>query len=389
MNEITEAAPPEILQIDPIEPQPGEATYRDRLLSSLILVGLVGLALALPFALQAGAEFFLPLATAIVVGLALSPLADWLSARGIPNSVSAVLSLLFMVLLIVLTATAVLQPAIDLVDALPQFLARLTDRLRILMASLGSFPGVLDAFGGEAQRGGGEAAGRLRAALEEVLLGTPHVLLQTLLTLMLAYFLLEARIRVRRQILLDRSDFASSVRAARVFRDVQAQMAAYFATTTMVAAGVGVIVGSTAWLLGWERPVMWGGLAAFLNLLPYIGPLSMVMLVGLFGLSGEGSLFWSLLPALAYLGLHTVEANVVTPMLMGRRLSVSPAAILVSLLFFGWVWGIVGLFLAVPILLIFSSVLEHMGRPNVIGFLFGEPLFHGVEVQDTLQIDNG
>ncbi len=214
-----------------------------------------------------------------------------------------------------------------------------------------------------------------RATLQDMLLQTPGVLLHVVVTLLLAYFMIEARVRLRRQLVLERVQFAASLRVARVLRDIQTLIGAYFATTIVVACGVGVVVSLGAWLFGWQNPVMWGGIAAMMNLLPYVGPLSMMVLLTLFCLSGEGPLLWSLLPTICYIVMHTTEANIVTPLLMGRNLSMSPVAIIVSLLFFGWVWGVIGIFIAVPLLVVVSAFLDHSGRPNVVGFLFGEPLF--------------
>jgi predicted PurR-regulated permease PerM len=82
-----------------------------------------------------------------------------------------------------------------------------------------------------------------------------------------------------------------------------------------------------------------------------------------------------MIPAAAYLALHTVEANVVTPSVLGARFTTNPVMILLALTYFGWIWGVVGALLSVPILLTLTALIEHLGRPNFIGFLFGEPLF--------------
>jgi len=136
-----------------------------------------------------------------------------------------------------------------------------------------------------------------------------------------------------------------------------------------------VIVSTGAWLMGMEAPVMWGGLAALLNFLPYIGPLLMTALVALFGLGTAETPLLGLVPAAAYLGLHTVEANVVTPSVLGARFTMNPVLILLALSYFSWIWGVTGALLSVPLLLALTALVDHLGKPNLIGFLFGEPLF--------------
>lgn len=355
----------------------GSGQSRDRLLSALLFVAALGLFLALPFALKAGSEFFLPLAASVVISLALAPLADWLDARGLHNSLASLLALATMILVIVFAAMLVIQPAIALLDSMPQFVARISDRIEAITGTVDKYARMAESLGRSVSPGSGaqEVVIATRPSITDVLLRTPAIVLQVLLTVLLSFFMLEARVRLRRHLLLERMEFTASVRAARVLRDVQAQLGAYFATTLSVAAGVGIVVGSAAWSLGWERPVMWGGLAALLNLLPYIGPLTMMVVLALFGLSGHEPTGWALAPALAYITLHAFESNLFTPALMGRRLAIAPVAILSGLIYFGWVWGIVGIFLAGPIVLILSALLDHLGRPNLIGFLFGEPLF--------------
>src|SRR5690606_21918625 len=139
--------------------------------------------------------------------------------------------------------------------------------------------------------------------------------------------------------------------------------------------GVGVIVALGAWALGLDAPIMWGGLAMLLNFLPYIGPLTMVLILALFGLGTADSPLVGAIPALAYLALHTVESNVVTPSILGARFTMHPVMILIALSYFTWICGVTGALLSVPILLTVTALIDHLGRPNLVGFIFGEPLF--------------
>ena len=118
-----------------------------------------------------------------------------------------------------------------------------------------------------------------------------------------------------------------------------------------------------------------GGLAALLNFLPYVGPIVMVALLGLFGIGTADTVVLGLVPAAAYLALHTVEANLVTPSILGARFTMNPVLILIALSYFTWIWGVFGALLSVPILLMLTALFDHIGRPNLVGFIFGEPLF--------------
>ncbi len=160
-------------------------------------------------------------------------------------------------------------------------------------------------------------------------------------------------------------------------REIQDRVAAYILTVAWINACVGVVVTIGAWMLGVEAPVMWGGLAALLNFLPYIGPLIMTALLALFGIGTAETLLLGLIPAAAYLGLHAIEGNVITPSVLGARFTMNPVMILIALSYFSWIWGVFGALLSVPILLTVTALFDHIGKPNLIGFIFGEPLFVG------------
>ena len=146
-------------------------------------------------------------------------------------------------------------------------------------------------------------------------------------------------------------------------------------TVALINFGIGVVVTCGAWALGLDAPIMWGGLAALLNFRPYIGPLTMVGLLALFGIGTNASPLVGAIPALCYLGLHAIESNVVTPSILGARFTMNPVLILLALSYFTWVWGFTGALLSVPILLTLTALVDHLGKPNLIGFIFGEPLF--------------
>lgn len=347
-----------------------------RLISALVVLLAIGLFLALPFVLSIGAVVFLPLVTAIILTILLSPLADRLVAWGLPNFLASICALMVFIGVLALALTAVLRPAVSLYDKVPAMIARVGEHFSQLQGSLAWFTRlneqVADIIG---EDGGREVVLAGPTMLEQLAFATPTVLFEVLLTLLLAFFMIEARVRLRRRLLLQRTAVDASLKAARAMREVQDRVAAYILTVGLINCGVGLIVAAGAWALGLEAPVMWGGLAALLNFLPYVGPLVMVALLALFGLGSADSALVGLIPAAAYLGLHTVEANLVTPSVLGARFTMNPVMILLALSYFTWIWGVTGALLSVPILLALTALVDHLGRPNLIGFLFGEPLF--------------
>jgi predicted PurR-regulated permease PerM len=359
-----------------------------RLISALVVILGLGLFLALPFVLSIGSVVFLPLVTALILTIVLSPLADRLAGWGLPNVIASLLSLLVMLAIIVLAALLILQPAVALFDSLPAIVEQLSERFRDLQRQfywLGEANRQLAEITGQTGR---EVVVATPSMIEEFAYATPSVVLEILLTFLMTFFMVEARVRMRRRLLLERSDFGASLKAARVVREVQDRVAAYILTVSWINAGVGVIVALGAWALGLEAPVMWGGLAAILNFLPYIGPLTMVAILALFGVGTAETVLLGTIPAAAYLGLHTVESNVVTPSVLGKRFTMNPVLILIALSYFTWIWGVLGALLSVPILLTLTAFFDHVGKPNLVGFLFGEPLFPAVPIGIDAEIEN-
>lgn len=347
-----------------------------RLLSTLVLLLGIGLFLALPFVLSIGSVVFLPLTTAVILSVLLAPLADRLSAWGVPNTLASVLSLLIFVAIVVLAFSAILQPAFSLFDRLPELIEQIGARYEELQAEFAWIANANDRLADlVGSSGGNEVVLAGPSVFQQVAISAPVLLLEVMLTFLMAFFMVEARGRLRRNILFGRTSFGTSVKAARVLREVQDRVAAYILTVAWINLGVGIVVALGAWAMDLPAPIMWGGLATLLNFIPYIGPLAMTALLTLFGLGTADTVFLGLIPPVAYVVLHVFEANAITPAILGRRFTMNPVMILLAFSYFTWIWGAVGALLSVPILLMLTAFFDHIGRPNLLGFIFGEPLF--------------
>lgn len=348
---------------------------RARLQSAIVLLLMAGLFLALPFVLSIGAVVFLPPVTAVVITIILAPMADRLCRLGLPDMLAALMAMLTMAGVIVLALALILQPAFAMVDQVPDMLTVVSRRfaeLRGNLAWINDFNRQLARLMGHSPR---EVVLASPSVIEQVAFAMPSLVLETLVTMLMTFFMIETRLRVRRRLARDGESVNASVRIARVMRDVQDRVAGYLLTVALINLGVGLIVAAGAYAFGLSAPIMWGGLAFVFNFLPYLGPLAMMALLGLVGLGTASSVAVGIVPMLAFLSLHAIEANFVTPAILGARLTVSPVSILVAISYFSWIWGVPGALLSVPILLIIEAMLDNLGRPNIIGFLLGEPLF--------------
>ena len=379
----TEPAQPGAALTPPEKPAPAHSGRRMafaeqelRLISALVVLIGLGLFFALPFVLSIGSVVFLPVVTAVILTVILSPLADKLNGWGLPNALASVLALLVFLAILLLALALILQPAVALFEELPDMAEQVGSRFAELRNEFAWVAQINEQLADLVDRGDGrEVVLASPTLLETVAFATPTVVIEVILTLLMAFFMIEARVRLRQKLLFGRSSFGTSIKAARVLREVQDRVAAYILTVGLINAGVGVVVALGAWALGIDAPIMWGGLAAILNFLPYIGPTIMIGLLALFGIGTTETVLLGLIPAAAYLALHTVEANVVTPSILGARFTMNPVMILIALSYFTWIWGVFGALLSVPILLMLTALFDHVGRPNLVGFIFGEPLF--------------
>jgi len=348
---------------------------RDRLLAALTLIIGAAFCLGLPFALQAGAEFFLPLTAAIVIAIALVPVLEWLERRGVPSGLASFLSLAAFLLVVNAALAIIVVPATGWFTRLPESIPRIQSNL----APLIDFYSTLQKFVDRtlaSMASGSEATAQAMAAtaptsvVDYFISAAPSAAIQLFFAVLVVFFFLAGWTRLRKGTIRRRGSFDGAMQTARVIQNVVDATADYLATITMINAFLGLIVSLLLWALGMPSPFMWGGIVAICNFVPYLGPIVAAILLALGGLMTFDAVGFALLPALIFIGVHLVEANLITPLVLGRRLTVNPLLILVSLSFWGWVWGTPGALLAVPLLLILQTILHSTGTPDLAGFLF-------------------
>jgi predicted PurR-regulated permease PerM len=231
-----------------------------------------------------------------------------------------------------------------------------------------------------------------RSLLDLFATSAPSAILEMFFAILVIYFFLSGWTRLRRNAITSRSSFGGAMATARVIQDVVDDTSAYLGTITLINVTLGLIVAFALWQLGMPSPLMWGGLVALFNYIPYFGPVIAALLLGVGGLMTFPDIAWALAPAAVMIGSHLIEANLVTPLIVGHRLTISPLLILISLSFWGWVWGTTGALLAVPLLIIIQTVVKAAGKPDIAGFLFeqgtlvgdpGEQRTHRRQSRDT------
>jgi predicted PurR-regulated permease PerM len=209
--------------------------------------------------------------------------------------------------------------------------------------------------------------------LSRIFTGTQSVVISAAATLVLLYFLLASGDMFLRKVVRVASTLTRKKRAVEVARAVQSDMTRYLLTITCINVGLGLTTGIAMYFLGMPNPFLWGAMAALLNFLPYIGAASTLVILTIVAfLTFDGAAQIIGVP-LVFLGLTALEGQFLTPILTGRSLTLNPVVIFLSMLFWAWLWGAVGALVAVPILMTFKILCDHIETLAPVGeFLSGK-----------------
>ena len=347
---------------------------RDRLLASLTLIAGIGLLIALPFALREGAEFFMPVTAALVIAIALVPLLEWFERRGVPSRLSAGLCVIIFLAVAIFAIGSILVPATDWIALVPHRIAKVRAALQPILDLYQNLDRFITRTASQIQVSQ-EHSRTVRIEDSNSftsLLATsaPHLLIQLFFALLVIFFFLAGWTSMRKRTIVSRGSFEGALTTARVIQQVVGATSTYLGTITLINIGLGALTAGALWLLGMPSPIMWGGIVAVANYIPYLGPIVCALLLFLGGLMTFPDVWGALMPPAAFIGFHLIEANFFTPMVVGHRLTISPLSILISLSFWAWIWGTTGALLAVPLLIIMKTIFSAAGTPDIAGFLF-------------------
>jgi predicted PurR-regulated permease PerM len=347
---------------------------RDRLLASLALIAGIGVVVGLPFALRAGAEFFMPVTAALVVAIALVPLLEWFERRGIPSKLSAGLCVVIFLAVALFAIGSIVVPASDWIAQVPSTIPKVRATLEPVLDLYKNLDRFIDRTASQiAITQEQTRAVRIETpnSVSSLLISSaPHLLIQLFFALLVIFFFLAGWTTMRKRTIVSRGSFEGALTTARVIQQVVDATSTYLGTITLINIGLGGLTALVLWWLGMPSPVMWGGIVAVANYIPYLGPIASALLLFLGGLMTYPDIWGALLPPAAFVSFHLIEANFFTPMVVGHRLTISPLSILISLSFWAWIWGTTGALLAVPLLIIMKTIFSAAGTPDIAGFLF-------------------
>lgn len=323
--------------------------------------------------------FLIPITFAVLLDFLLSPAVRALVRWHVPLPLAAGLVLVALLGTGGLFVYDLSGPVQAWADNAPESLATAQSRLRRLLKPLQRVTKTAEQV--ESAATGGVAGSEAAKPTEVVVRGpsivsrvfgsTQRFLAGLLEVTILLYFLLAAGDLFLQKLIKVLPNLHDRHKAIEIARATEASISTYLLTTLAVNAVEGAVVATALWALGMPNPVLWGALVTLLEFIPYLGALSLVVLLTLGAFASFNDVGHALLIPAAFLTINLIQANLVSPMLLGHRLALNPVALLVSLAFWLWIWGIPGGLLAVPLLATLKIFCDHIERLAPLGEFLG------------------
>jgi predicted PurR-regulated permease PerM len=329
-----------------------------------VAVSIIGTFIILTVAaLYYARAFFLPLVLASLITLTFMPMVRWLHRRGIPLALSAILIVVTIGVVVGSAALVLADPVAKMVADAPQVTRQLNDRFDFLkrpMAMLVEAGQQVQKLAEPATPDGTQkvviAQSGLVAWAADTLTGIGTTIGATLI---LTVFLLSSSDGFLQKIVRAVPSLSDKKRSLRIVHDVEFEISRYLITITGINIVFGALVGTMMAFYGMPNPLVWAVAAAMLNYVPYVGSITGIGLTTVIAVVTFPTLTLAALPPITYLGLHLLESTFFTPLVLGRRLELNAVAVLVALAFGGWLWGIVGALIAVPMLVVIKAFCDH------------------------------
>jgi predicted PurR-regulated permease PerM len=308
----------------------------------------------------------LPIFLACVAGMALKPLIRWLSYCHIPPALSAAVILCLLVSGVAIGFLQLGRPALTWMNEAPEHMTELRQRVQKIFPRIARFNQAAAAVSnlGATEEEQNKAPTTVELKTSRVpstfINWTGTFLAGIGETLVLLYLLLASGDLFLQKLVHVMPTLRHKKRAVEISHEIQQNISNYLFSVSLINIGLGIVVSGGLHFMGVPNAAMWGMLVALLNFVPYFGPVAGIILLAAVGLLTFDTLWQAVLPPAWYLLLHALEANLITPVLLGRRFTLNPVVIFVSLIFWTWLWGVPGALLSVPILVSIKVICDRV-----------------------------
>lgn len=309
-------------------------------------------------ALDLARPVLLPATFAFIVGMMLGPVAARADRAGVPSVLTAIV-LWVGVLLVCYGVIALLAtPMLDWIDKAPEIGRILKERMHFLDGPISILSDLRNAILPDDKKGG--LGIDIATFVAPVLAIATPALSQAFILFGTLFFVLLGRTQMRRALVARVTGHDARLRTLRIWSDVESQLTGYLSVVALINLAVGIAAAAITYAVGMPNALAWGVLAFILNFIPYIGALLMQLILLGVGLVTFPTLTHALAAPALYLAFTTLEGHFITPGIMGRRLTLSPLIVFLALVFWTWLWGPAGAFLAVPLLIVGLVAIHHI-----------------------------
>jgi predicted PurR-regulated permease PerM len=356
-------AQPAHVAAEPIDPPVSTAPHlRNRLQITIV-------AILILYTCAVAEAVVVPVLVAILFGLMLAPPVRLLERSRVPRVIGSLAMVVLTIAIVGVTLSALASPARDWMQRMPRALVRIENVLRDVRRPLEVATEATRELGKLTRMDGGSplrVVDSAQGVFAQALSAAPAVLAGIIVSILLTFlFLLHGDDLMRKFVTL-----APHLRAKRdlveATRHAQSELSMYVITITLINACLGLATAAALWLLHVRDPLLWGGVAAILNYAPFIGPMVTAVALTVAGFADLSTPALALAPPAAFLGLHLLEGQLITPHLVGRRLELDPVMVFLAMLVLGWMWGVTGLLLAVPLLTCAKIIAERVENGAVL-----------------------
>jgi predicted PurR-regulated permease PerM len=332
--------------------------------------------LAVLAALYVAAPIILPVVLAIVLKLLLQPLVRLLDRVGVPRGLGALVAILILVVALAGIISGVAGPAASWAGKLPDAIPQIQQQLAFLTRPIESFQWMMSQLQGVGGMGVSLPQGSSEHSSINVMgmlfSGTTTVAAGLFTTLIVLFFLLVSGETFMRRLVEILPTFAEKRQAVEITIDIERNISAYLITVSVINVVVGLLTFLVMWICGVTNPLLWGVIAFVMNFVPILGPMVAIVVFLMASVLSLGVTWWAVLPVGLYFLIHVLEGEIVTPMLLARRFTINPVAVILALLFWYWMWGVPGAILAVPMLAITKIICDDIRPLRAFGhFLEG------------------
>ena len=320
-------------------------------------------------ACYAAAEIVLPIVLAFVLMLVLQPAMRLLERWHLPRGLAALALIVMLFGALIGLGTALSGPAANWAQKLPEGIPKLQERLSFLSQPVAAFQKFVSRAEGLASAEANAISVKVEGTglSDRLITGTRYTVTGSLETVLVLFFLLISGDIFLRRLVEVLPRFKNKRQAVDISNQIESDISAYLFTITIMNGAVGVATGTAVALAGLGDPLLWGTVAFLLNYVPILGPMIGVVVFLLAGLLTIDTLWLAFLPAALYLAIHLVEGETITPMLLARRFTINPVLVIISLVFWYWMWGVPGAILATPMLAITKIVCDRIQSLTTFG----------------------